>query len=158
MSRILFRPQCYSPLPSVAMSPLCGVGAFYISAMSISGSTFDFQWPPVLEIPRWTWNILGLLGPRALWGSRPQSLATNSPAPWPARRPQRVLRHEKLGNYVTWPAGGNLNVFFCSTGACTAAKSPIANYHSQINAQLYSASSIGHFRQQCHSDSEFDAL
>ena len=27
------------------------------------------------------------------------------------RRPQRVLRHEKLWNYVTWPAWENWNVF-----------------------------------------------
>ena len=49
-------------------------------------------------------------------------------------------------------------MFFCSTGACTEAKSPIANHHSQINAQLYSASPIRHFWQRCHSDYEFDAL
>ena len=44
-----------------------------------------------------------------------QSLATNSPAPGPRppdlRRLQRVPRHEKLGNYVTWPAWENSNVF-----------------------------------------------
>ena len=27
------------------------------------------------------------------------------------RRPQRVVRHDKLGNYVKWPAWGNWNVF-----------------------------------------------
>ena len=31
-------------------------------------------------------------------------------------------------------------MFFCSTGAYTAAKYTTANRHSQINAQLYSAS------------------
>ena len=39
-----------------------------------------------------------------------QSVATNSHAP-DLQRPQRVLRHEKLRNYVTWPAWENWNVF-----------------------------------------------
>ena len=37
---------------------------------------------------------------------------------------------------------GKIQMFFSSTGACTAAKFPIANHHSQINTQLYSASLI----------------
>ena len=53
---------------------------------------------------------------------------------------------------------GKIQMFFSSTGACTAAKFPIANHHSQINTQLYSASLIRHIWQQRHSDSEFDAL
>ena len=58
MSDILFRPQYFSSLPSAAMPPLCGVRAIYILAMCISGSIFDFHWPPMLEIGRWTWNVL----------------------------------------------------------------------------------------------------
>ena len=43
-------------------------------------------------------------------------LSPTAPAPpWAPppdlRRPQRVLRHEKLWNYVTWPAWENSNVF-----------------------------------------------
>ena len=38
------------------------------------------------------------------------NLPPTAPPPDP-RRPQRVLRHEELGNYVTWPARGNSNVF-----------------------------------------------
>ena len=37
---------------------------------------------------------------------------------------------------------GKIQMFFSSTGACTAAKFPTANHHSQINTQLYSASLI----------------
>ena len=40
-----------------------------------------------------------------------QSFATNSPAPWPAASPASAYRHEKFGNYVTWPAWENWNVF-----------------------------------------------
>ena len=58
MLSILFRPQFFSPLPSVAMFPLCGVRAIYILAMFISGSIFDFHWPPMLEISCWNWNVL----------------------------------------------------------------------------------------------------
>ena len=53
---------------------------------------------------------------------------------------------------------GKIQMFFSSTGACTAAKFPIANHHSQINTQLYSASLIRLIWQQRHSDSEFDAV
>ena len=53
---------------------------------------------------------------------------------------------------------GKIQIFFSSTGACAAAKFPIANHHSQINTQLYSASLIRLIWQQRHSDSEFDAL
>ena len=53
---------------------------------------------------------------------------------------------------------GKIEMFFSSIGACTAAKFPIANHHSQINTHLYSASLIRHIWQQRHSDSEFDAL
>ena len=60
---------------------------------------------------------------------------------------QRVLRHEKLGNSVTWQRG-KIEMFFSSTGACTATKSPIANQHSHINAQLYSASIKQIFRMR----------
>ena len=49
-------------------------------------------------------------------------------------------------------------MFFSSTGACAVAKFQIANHHSQINEQLYSASFICPIWQQCHSDSEFEAL
>ena len=73
------------------------------------------------------------------------------PRPLTCGVPSECLRHEKLGNYVTWPAWENWKKKFCSTGACTVAKSPIANHHRQIIAQLYSASPIRHFWQQCHS-------
>ena len=80
---------------------------------------------------------------KRLFTVRAQSLATNSPAPGAPppdlRRLQRVLRHQKLWNYVTWPAWENWNVF-SSTGACTATKSPIVNHRSSIIAQLYVAS------------------
>ena len=39
-------------------------------------------------------------------------------------------------------------MFFCLTGACTAAMSMIANRYSQINAQLYSASISQIFRMR----------
>ena len=58
--------------------------------------------------------------------SSPQSLATNSPAPGAPppdlRRLQRVPRHEKLWNYVTWPAWENSNVVLFSE--ITDCKSP----------------------------------
>ena len=83
MSGILFRPQYFSSLPSAAMSPLCGVRAIYILAMCIAISIFDFHWPPMLEIGRWTWNVLTwVAGPRALWGSWPVTLdADRAPVP-----------------------------------------------------------------------------
>ena len=74
MSSILFRPQCFSPLPLAIMSLLCGVRAIYILTMCISGSIFEFHWPPMLEIGRWTWIILGLFGPHVLWDSWPVTL------------------------------------------------------------------------------------
>ena len=43
---------------------------------------------------------------------------------------------------------GKIETFFCSTGACTAAKSTIVNRHIQINAQLYSASITQIFRMR----------
>ena len=75
----------------------------------------------------------------------PQSLATNSPAPGP--RPLTCgVSSECLGtrSYETTSRDqrGKIQMFFSSTGACTAAKFPIANRHSQINTQLYSASLI----------------
>ena len=39
-------------------------------------------------------------------------------------------------------------MFISSTGACTAAKSPIANHLGHINAQLYSASITQIFRMR----------
>ena len=44
-------------------SPLCWVQAICISSMCISGATFDYQWPPVLDIGHWTWNLLALIRP-----------------------------------------------------------------------------------------------
>ena len=41
----------------------------------------------------------------------PTALAPPWAPPPDLRRPQRVLRHEKLWNYVTWPAWENSNVF-----------------------------------------------
>ena len=80
MSGILFRPQYFS-----------SVRAIYILAMCISGSIFDFHWPPMLEIGRWTRNVLTwvvwapCIARTRGWG--PQSLVTNSPAPWPSASP-----------------------------------------------------------------------
>ena len=90
-----------------------------------------------------------------------QSLATNSPAPGP--RPLTCgVSSECLGtrSYETTSRDqrGKIQMFFSSTGACTASKFPIANHHSQIDTQLYSASLIRLIWQQRHSDSEFDAL
>ena len=48
-------------------SPLRGARTMYISPMCISCITFYFHCPPVMGL--WTWNILGLLKSRALWGS-----------------------------------------------------------------------------------------
>ena len=95
---------------------------------------------------------------RARWA---QSLATNSPALLP--RPLTCgVSSECLGtrSYETTSRDqrGKIEMFFSSTGACTAAKFPIANHYSQINTQLYSASLIRHIWQQRYSDSEFDAL
>ena len=90
-------------------------------------------------------------------GHSAQSLATNSPAPCPAG-----VSRECLGtrSYETTSRDqrGKIQMLFSSTGACTAAKFPIANHHSQMNTQLYSVSLIRHIWQQRHSDSEFDAL
>ena len=91
---------------------------------------------------------------------RAQSLATNSPT-----RPRPLtcgVSSECLGtrSYETTSRDqrGKIQMVFSSTGACTAAKFPIANHHSQMNTQLYSASLICLIWQQRHSDSEFDAL
>ena len=94
-------------------------------------------------------------------GGGVQSLATNSPAPGP--RPLTCgVSSECLGtrSYETTSRDqrGKIQMFFSLTGACTAAKFPIENHHSQINTQLYSASLIRLIWQQRHSDSEFDAL
>ena len=90
-----------------------------------------------------------------------QSLATNSPAPGPCPLTCGVSS-ECLGtrSYETTSRDqrGKIQMFFSSTGACTASKFPIANHHSQIDTQLYSASLIRLIWQQRHSDSEFDAL
>ena len=57
------------------------------------------------------WSCLVNKGP--VWHSRlsPTALAPPRVPPPDLRRPQRVLRHEKLWNYVTWPAWENWNVF-----------------------------------------------
>ena len=81
MPGILFRPQYFSPLPSAAMPPLCEVRAIYILAMCISVSIFDFHWPPMLVVEPEMY-LLGLFGPRALWGSWPVALnADQAPVP-----------------------------------------------------------------------------
>ena len=72
-----------------------------------------------------------------------QSLATNSPAPGP--RPLTCgVSSECLGkrSYETTSRDqrGKIQMFFSSTGACTATKSPIVNHCSSIVAQLYFAS------------------
>ena len=103
--------------------------------------------------PAWeNWNVF-----QFNWCLYTQSLATNSPAPWPEASPASA---SGTRSYETTSRDqrGKIEIFFFSTGACTAAKSPIANHQSQINAQLYSAPPLRHFWQQCHSDSEFDAL
>ena len=76
-------------------------------------------------------------------GVYPQSLATNSPAPGP--RPLTCgVSSECLGtrSYETTSRDqrGKIQMFFSSTGACTATKSPITNHRSSIIAQLYFAS------------------
>ena len=75
--------------------------------------------------------------------SKPQSLATNSPAPGP-RPLTSGVSSECLGtrSYETTSRDqrGKIQMFFSSTGACTATKSPIANHRSSIVAQLYFAS------------------
>ena len=43
---------------------------------------------------------------------------------------------------------GKIEMFFSSTGACTVAKSPIANHHGHITAQLCSASITQIFRMR----------
>ena len=73
----------------------------------------------------------------------PQSPATNSPAP--GSRPLTCgVSSECLGtrSYETTSRGqrGKIEMFFSSTAACTATKSPIANHRSSIVAQLYFAS------------------
>ena len=72
-----------------------------------------------------------------------QSLATNSPAPGP-RPLTSGVSSECLGtrSYETTSRDqrGKIQMFFSSTGACTATKSPIANHRSSIVAQLYFAS------------------
>ena len=72
-----------------------------------------------------------------------QSLATNSPAP--GLHPLTCgISSECLGtrSYETTSRDqrGKLQMFFSSTGACTATKSPIANHRSSIVAQPYFAS------------------
>ena len=72
-----------------------------------------------------------------------QSLATNSPGPGP--RPLTCgVSSECLDtrSYETTSRDqrGKIQMFFSSTSACTATKSPIANHRSSIVAQLYFAS------------------
>ena len=72
-----------------------------------------------------------------------QSLATNSPAPGP--RPLTCgVSSECLGtrSYETTSRDqrGKIQMFFSSTGACAATKSPIANHRSSIVPQLHFAS------------------
>ena len=108
------------------------------------------------------WRIYASLGLnelnfRAIIQTKSQSLTTNSPAPWPVASPASA---SGTRSYETTSRDqrGKIEMFFSSTGACTAAKFPIANHHSQINTQLYSASLTRRIWQQCHSDSEFDVL
>ena len=72
-------------------------------------------------------------------GHNPQSLATNSPAPWPAASPASA---SGTRSYETTSRDqrGKIQMFFSSTGACTATKSPIAYHRNPIVAQLYFAS------------------
>ena len=90
-----------------------------------------------------------------------QSLATNSRPLLP--RPLTCGVSSECQGTISYETTsrdqrGKIEMFFSSTGACTAAKFPIANHYSQINTQLYSASLVRHIWQQRHSDSEFDAL
>ena len=57
-----------------------------------------------------TCSISTMLGTRRSEPGRHSHLPPTAP-PSDLRRPQRVLKHEKLGNYVTWPAWENWNVF-----------------------------------------------
>ena len=93
----------------------------------------------------------------ALWYGPVHSHLPPTAPPLTCRVPSECLGTRSLET-TSRDHRGKIEMFLSSTGACTTAKSPIANIHSQITAQLYSASFICHFWQQCHSDSEFDAL
>ena len=79
MSGILFRPQYFNSLLSTAMSPLSRVRAIYILVMCILGSIFDFQWPPILEIGRWTWYVLTWV----VWAACTVALVAGDSQSWP---------------------------------------------------------------------------
>ena len=65
------------------MSPLCGVRAIYILAMCISSSVFDFHWPPMLEIGRWTRNVLTWV----VWAQCTVGLVAGDTQCWPGACP-----------------------------------------------------------------------
>ena len=62
-------------------------------------------------IHRAAWSKLKMPSLRRHSRLSPTALAPPRTPPPDLRRPQRVLRHEKLWNYVTWPAWENWNVF-----------------------------------------------
>ena len=128
-----------------------------VSLQILWPSQFTQTWPKRCRVRR-HFDEGSCRYPRTLYHC---ALATNSPAPGP--RPLTYgVSSECLGtrSYETTSRDqrGKIQMFFSSTGACTAAKFPIANHRSQINTQLYSASLIRLIWQQRHSDSEFDAL
>ena len=96
----------------------------------------SFTWHPGFDMIK-TFAELALCDLNCTWP--PQSLATNSPAPWPAASPASAQARDvmKLGHVTSV---GKLKCFFSSTGACTATKYLIANRRSPIDAQLYFAS------------------
>ena len=65
------------------MSPLCGVRAIYILAMCISSSVFDFHWPPMLEIGRWTRNVFTWV----VWAPCTVGLVAGDTQCWPGACP-----------------------------------------------------------------------
>ena len=65
------------------MSPLCGVRTIYILAMCISSSVFDFHWPPMLEIGRWTRNVLTWV----VWAPCTVGLVAGDTQCWPGACP-----------------------------------------------------------------------
>ena len=69
----------------------------------------------------------------ASWST--QSLATNSPAPDLPGVPSECLGTRRYET-TSRDQRGKIEMFISSTGAYTAAKSPIANHHGHINAQL----------------------
>ena len=66
------------------MSPLCGVRAICILAMTcISSLVFDFHWPPMLEFGRWTRNVFTWV----VWAPCTVGLVAGDTQCWPGACP-----------------------------------------------------------------------